>query len=1108
MKKLLLIALCLTAGMAIAKAQSLQVKGSVKDEAGLPISGASVTVKGTRAGTTTGANGSFTLTAPGSRSILVFSAAGYTPVEKTAEATMEVTLGELNASIDEVVVTGMFKQDKRLNTGATDRLTADNVKLGGMPDISRGLEGRAAGVSVQNVSATFGTAPKIRIRGATSILGDNKPLWVLDGVIVEDVTEVSADMLSSGDAVTMITSAVAGLNADDIESFQILKDGSATSIYGARAMSGVIVITTKRGKAGVTKVNYTGEFTSRLKPSYREYNIMNSQEQMGIYKELQEKGFLELNDVLRRSESGEYGRMYNRFKKYDAASSSYYLSRADDSAINAFLKEAEYRNTDWFDELFSNSVMMNHSVSISSGTQRYNSYVSMSVMTDPGWYRDSNVERYTLNANASYNILPKLNFTILGNGSYRKQKAPGTLAQNIDAVKGEVKRDFDINPFSYAMNTSRTLDPSAIYVRNFMPFNINDELENNYIDLNVFESRFQGELKWNVLRGLDVGILAAATYKGTSQQHHIKDNSNQAQAYRRHPDDVINDSNRFLYTDPDDPQSLPISVIPQGGLYNKRDYGALSYDMRAYVSYDKTFASKHIVNFYGGMETNSTKRNNDYFRGVGLQYLQGEIPFYVYQYFKQGLELNDSYFSVENTNKKIAAFFGTGTYSYMRKYSLTGTMRYEGTNRLGKARSARWLPTWNISGGWNMHEESFFDNLRPALSHLMLRASYSLTADAGPSYITNSTAIMKSYTPWRPEASDMESGLYIQHPANNALTYEKKHELNIGFDMGLLDNRINLGMDFYRRNNFDLLGLTNTQGGSGKIELYANIADMKSSGVEATLSTRNIDHKDFKWTTDFTFAYMNNEVTKLQPVASMIDLVRGGGYSLEGYPQGSVFSIPFVGLDDAGLPIFMIVGQRVTKENYDEINFQDTKNTSWLKYEGPTDPKFMGGFGNVVSWKNLRLNIFMTYSFGNVVRLNSLYKYMYDDLYATQREFVNRWMAPGDELTTNVPVIASRYQANDMFYLPYGYNAYNYSTERIAKGDFIRLKEVSLSYDFPKEIASRMKFESLGLRLQVTNPLLIYSDKRLQGQDPEYYQSGGVSSPLAKQFTLTVKVGF
>ena len=194
--------------------------------------------------------------------------------------------------LQEVVVTGMQRMDKRLFTGAASKLSADNVKLDGLADISRGLEGRAAGVSVQNVSGTFGTAPKIRVRGATSIYGSSKPLWVVDGVIMEDAVEVSADQLSSGDAETLISSAIAGLNADDIESFQILKDGSATSIYGARAMAGVIVVTTKKGRAGVSKISYTGEFTTRLIPSYNDFNIMNSQEQMGVYKEMQEKGWL------------------------------------------------------------------------------------------------------------------------------------------------------------------------------------------------------------------------------------------------------------------------------------------------------------------------------------------------------------------------------------------------------------------------------------------------------------------------------------------------------------------------------------------------------------------------------------------------------------------------------------------------------------------------------------------------------------------------------------------------------------------------------------------------------------------------------------------------
>lgn len=231
---------------------------------------------------------------------------------------MKVVLESDTEVLDEVVVTGMQRMDKRLFTGASTKISAEDSKLDGVPEISRALEGRAAGVSVQNVSGTFGTAPKIRVRGATSIYGSSKPLWVVDGVIMEDVTEVGADDLSSGDAVTLISSAISGLNADDIESFQILKDGSATSIYGARAMAGVIVVTTKKGKAGSNKISYTGEFTMRLKPNYRNFNIMNSQEQMDVYKTLESNGYLTFADVYRASNSGVYGKMYHLINSYDA----------------------------------------------------------------------------------------------------------------------------------------------------------------------------------------------------------------------------------------------------------------------------------------------------------------------------------------------------------------------------------------------------------------------------------------------------------------------------------------------------------------------------------------------------------------------------------------------------------------------------------------------------------------------------------------------------------------------------------------------------------------------------------------------------------------------
>lgn len=1104
-RKLMLLLVCLTVGVGLATAQNRRVTGHVtSEEDGQPVIGASILVKGTTMGTITDVDGNFTLSnVPQTAKIIQVSYIGMQTLEVGIKSTMNIQLKVDAQVIDEVVVTGMQRMDKRLFTGATSKLAADDVKLDGLPEISRALEGRAAGVSVQNVSGTFGTAPKIRVRGATSIYGSSKPLWVVDGVIMEDVTEVSADDLSSGDAVTLISSAISGINADDIESFQILKDGSATSIYGARAMAGVIVVTTKKGKAGSNKISYTGEYTMRLKPSYSNFNIMNSQEQMGVYKEMENAGYLSLAKTYRASDSGVYGKMYHLINTYDPETSQYALANTPE-ARNAYLREAEYRNTDWFDELFSNSISQNHAISMSSGTEKASYYTSLSFMTDPGWTKQSSVDRYTANVNALYNIFSNVSLNLISNASYRKQKAPGTLGQAIDAVNGEVKRDFDINPYSYALNTSRTLDPNEYYVRNYAPFNIINELNNNYIDINLTDIRFQGELKWKILKKLEASALGAYKYSSSVQSHRIKDYSNQAWAYRAMDDATMRDANPWLYTDPDNANSLPLTVLPVGGFYKETKYSMNSYDFRGTLSYNDVFKEDHILNLFGGMELNAVNRQKTWFNGVGMQYEMGMLPAYEYLFFKQGSEENAQYYTVDETRMRQAAFFGTGTYSYKGKYTINGTVRYEGSNKLGKSRSARWLPTWNVSGAWNAHEEKFFESMKKVVSNLTLKASYSLTADRGPASVTNSLVVIQSYNPWRPFTNVKESGLQIDDLENSELTYEKKHELNIGVDLGLFNNRINLSADWYKRDNYDLIGLINTMGVGGQITKYANVASMKSHGIEFTLSTRNIVTKDFKWNTDFIFSNTKTEVTDLEANTRVLDLISGTGFAMVGYPVRSLFSIDFKGLDENGLPTFVNEDGNVTVS---DIDFQEREKKDHLIYEGPTDPTVTGSLGNIFSYKNFKLNVFVTYSFGNVIRLDPVFRNEYTDLNAMPKEFKNRWTVTGDEKYTNVPVIADLRQNEQNDELEKAYNAYNYSTARIAKGDFIRMKEISLAYDFPKNWIKPFKVNDLSLKLQATNLFLIYSDDKLNGQDPEFFNTGGVAAPVPKQFTLTLRLG-
>lgn len=1108
-KKFLLTLLCAVLSANLAFAQNASVQGTVVDENGEPVIGASVFIKGTKTGAVTDIDGKFSLKSSAGKT-LVITYVGYEKAEEKAKDGMRVQLVPTSHALGEVVVTGMQKMDKRLFTGATAKIDADKAKLDGIADVSRALEGRISGVSVQNVSGTFGTAPKIRVRGATSIYGDSKPLWVIDGVIQEDAVDVSADDLSSGDAVTLISNAIAGLSADDIESFQVLKDGSATSIYGARAMAGVVVITTKRGKAGRSTVNYTGEFTYRLKPSYSQYNISNSQEQMGIYKEMEEKGWLEFASLANSSTSGLYGKMYTLMSQYDKTNGQFGLPYTE-AAMNQYLQQAEFRNTDWFDLLFNNNIVQNHSVSISSGSDKAALYASVSVMNDPGWTKDSKVERYTANMNASFNLSKNLTVSILTNGSYRDQQAPGTLARTTNVVDGSVNRSFDINPFSYAMNTSRTLDPNETYTRNYAPFNIFKELDNNYIDLSVADMKFQGEVTWKPILGLEFHALGAYRVQKTSQEHFILNESNQAEAYRAGVDDPnVMYNNPYLYQDPDKPNSLPITVMPTGGIYTRDDYMVRQLDFRGTVQYNKVWNDTHIMNLFGGMEANKTDNDQMMHSDYGVDYNNGRLVTITPEFYKQAKEEGTVLSSFSRAWTRNLAYFLSGNYSYKGRYTVNLTGRYEGSNKLGRSRSARWLPTWNVSGAWNAHEENFFKRWMQktggAVSHLSFRASYSLTADRGPSWVTNALPVIYSSNIWRPQGDQVETGLYIYDLANDELTYEKKHELNFGLDAGFLNNRINLNFDIYWRNNYDLIGVIETQGVGGIIAKYANVATMKSNGVEATLSTRNIEKKNFSWTSDLTFSYATNEISDLDSRSNVIDLITGTSttHFREGYPVSALFSIPFVGLNDEGIPQFINEDGEITTT---DINFQEYDKIDYLKYEGPTEPTITGGFNNTLTYKNWRLNIFITYSFGNKIRLDPVFSASYSDMSAMPKEFKNRWAVPGDEAYTDIPAIASMRQYIDDNNLAYAYNAYNYSTARVADGGFIRLKDVSLTYDLPKKFLGKIGLSTASLKLDATNLFLLYSDKKLNGQDPEFVNSGGVATPMPKQFTFTLRLG-
>jgi TonB-linked SusC/RagA family outer membrane protein len=1098
---------------------SIKITGKVRDKNGAPLPGVSVREKGVSNGVSTNDAGDYVITVK-EGATLVFNYMGYKTREMAVskEGLINVSLEEDAAQLREVnvVSTGYQTLDRKMFTGSASLVKADDAQRNGVPDISRMLEGQVAGVSVQNVSGTFGAAPKIRVRGATSLSGDNKPLWVVDGIILEDIVNISNDALSTGDANTLIGSSVAGLNPDDIESFNILKDAAATAMYGARAMNGVIVVTTKKGRqtSGAPRVSYTGNYTTYLKPTYNTFDILNSADQMSVLFELENKGYFQHTSASRGSEGGIFYKMYNELYNYDPNTDSFAL-RNDISSRNGFLQRYANANTDWFDVLFKNSLLQEHSVSINSGTENFQTYASTSYLHDSGQTVGNSVDRFTGNFRINFKMSPKLSGELLANGSVRNQKAPGTLERTSDPVYGKFSRDFDINPYSYALNTSRTMTAfdengnREFFTRNFSPFNILHEIDNNYLNLGNIDFKIQGGLKYKIIPSLTYSVDAAYRFAKTERQHYMLENSNMVLAYRNVSDATTIGSNKYLYTDPDNPYGLPESVLPEGGFYNIKVDNLKNYYFRQNLEYDQTFAVNHRVNLFGSMEVRYIDRQAENFDGAGYQYENGGIVNPAYKYFKWGQESGFPYFGMSTGADRFAAFALRGAYSYKDKYSFNATTRYDGSNKMGKSTTARWLPTWNVSGAWNIDQESFWPK-NDIFSSARVRATYGLVANIGNA--NNSAAVYYNQVTRRPYDNEKETATFISGLENSELTWEKLKETNIGTDLTFFKDRINVTVDVYKRNIFDLIGDIKTSGIGGQFTKIANYADMKAKGIEFTIAGNAINHTDFKWRTQFNVAFNKNEITNLEVNPSIFRLVQADGGALVGHAQRGLYSVQFAGLDhDRGYPYY--IDDEGKKNTY--VNLQSNK-IDYLKYEGPTDPTLTGGFYNQFRYKDFTVSALLTFAKGNVVRLDPIYQSTYSDIYAMSKDMLNRWVMPGDEKYTNIPALLDPFDSNQTIKdanggtvsARYPYNLYNFSTERVAKGDFIRLKQISVGYNLPKSITSKLHMSNATVSLVGNNIALLYSDKRLNGQDPEFFGTGGVALPIPKQYTLSLKVGF
>jgi TonB-linked SusC/RagA family outer membrane protein len=1103
MRKIALLTACMLIAMCQLWAQTKPITGKVVDSVGQPMEGVTVSVKGdSKLKTLTDAGGVFKLTVPGSAQTLIFSYVGH--IDKTAaignRSVINVSLELSDSKLDDVVVTGFQRIDKAKFGGAAVSLKADQVKIDGMSDVSRMLEGRVAGVAIQNPSGTFGAAPKVRVRGATSLNGANKPLWVIDGVVLEDIVNISNDQLTSGDPSTLLGSPVAGLNPNDIESFDILKDASAAALYGARAMNGVIVITTKKGKSGKANINYVGNYSSQLKPSYNNYNIMNSAEQMSVLAQLERDGLMTSN-VASRANNAMYGKMYNMLVGDD--NGNFPLENTPEARRDFLLRYAK-ANTDWFDVLFRNSFIQEHSLSVTFGTEKSQSYFSTSFLNDNGWTIGDKVKRYTLNFRNNYKFSDKVQAGFSTLSSVRQQRAPGTVTRRSNPVEGKYDRDFDINPFSYALNTSRAITPydengnKEYFIRNFAPFNIIDELANNYMDINMVDIRLQGDLSYKFAKNFRYDFLGAMRMVKTGREHQITERANMANAYRAAGNATIREANNFLYRDPENPEAEKVVVLPRGGFYNRTEDDLTFYNIRNSVNYNNTFASKHTVDVLVGQEIKFTNRKSANNTGYGYQYEQGGIPFLDYRILKQTIENNFPYYGMSQNFERFAAFYGTAGYSFDKKYNVSFYGRYDGSNKFGKAALNRWLPTWSVSGAWNFDKENFTEDWN-WLDFGKLRASYGVNGDMGPA--TNADVLFRNYITNRPYQDERESAIDLASLANRELSWEKMKSTNVGLEIGILRGKLAATIDWFSRKSEDLIDRISTSGIGGQFYKYANYANLSSNGWDVSLDANVFRNRDWSINLKATFGYAKTKITSLNNQPLIFDMIGADGANQVGYPVRSLFSIQYAGLRPAdGVPTFI----NEKGENATDVYFQDN-DISHLKYEGPVDPPYTSGLGATVKYKNLTLNVLVTSQAGNKIRLAPAFSSSYSDWTALPRDFNDRWVQGGEELITNVPAVLDALYRNAN--IGYAYNVYNYSDVRVAKGDFVRLKSVTLNYSLLSDFIKKAGFTNASVSATAINPWLIYADKKLRGQDPEFFNTGGVAQPLQKQVVLSLKLG-
>lgn len=1085
--------------------QDYLAEGTVYDDDG-PLIGASIYVKDSGQGTVTDVNGHFSIRVPSSRSILRFTYIGYDAIEMDAAeaSSKKVFLRLSSTTLNEVTVVsdGYSSVDKRLSASSTFSVDAKDIQVANVPNVSNMLQGRVPGLSVVAPSGSPNAAPKMRMRGSSTIHGDAAPVWVIDGVIWEETVNVSndevnavlrgnqsLDQVNENASLSLLGNAITGLNPHDIESITFLKDASATAIYGTRAANGVIVVKTKKGREGKAQVNFSSSLGVTSKPRYSQYDMMNSKERVQLSKDMVENGYV---FDIEPYATGFEGALFDLYSK-----------KIDDEEFARRVTELETRNTDWFDCLFQNAINQDYNVNVSGGSGHTRYYSSLGYSDARGSSKGDRMKRYNMTMSVDTRLWDFLQVS--------------TKLMVSDRTSDGF---YMVNPFDYAIYAARTLRTDEFYTQTatrvegtynnyLLRYNVLNELAHTSNSTNVRQTNAQISLRAQLAKGLFADGMFSYSLSDTHGRQWADEQSYYISGIRGYEVGAVL---------PGSADELA-SQLPRGGILMDDSQRQRSWTARGQLNFNRAFGGNldHSLQAMVGIEARSTRYEGLKEQEYGYFPDRGNKVSFEYNNSVSGStdwhsSLDKHSATIVSTLSNTLSEYGTLVYSFKNRYTLNANVRMDASNRFGQFTNHKFQPVWSAACRWNIGEEPFMPHA--IVDELSLRASYGMQGNIPTSVGPN---LVVRYPNNVVNRWSGEYQLNIARLPYPNLRWEKTRTINIGLDWSILKGRISGTVDFYHKRGTDILFQLPVALEYGQESVYRNGANLNNHGIELAMTFVPLRTHDMELTISPIWAKNTNRVASVTKQAYTIDDYLSGNAFEEGKPVNALYSWKFTGIDPStGYATFA----NTSKSQEGVISSLPLKEI--LVYSGQKDPKLNGGFSIAFRWKQWSLNTMWAYALGNVVRLNYLFEgnNLMPQPYANlSRKLIDAWKQPGDELTTNIPAFNRTGQADYYLWFHYSqgntgmasvtsrssYSMYNYSDIRIAKGDFLRCRNLSLSYSFPFKLIQHLRINALSLSANVTNPLTFCSSK-LDGQDPEIQGTGTTAVPITQTYTFSLNI--